>query len=1546
MTKLLGKRVFTIILTIAVILSMIPTVVWGGNAVAKNLSNNKEYSTLQAAITDATGDATIQLLQDVTESFTINSGRTCTIDLNGHTWTGTGDVLTIEQQSGITLTNGKLISNSARGIYVTYGTVTLGDNMIVKGGSTSRAIEFRESANCALSLSDTAYLIGGLKVNSSKTLADYLPSGRTFVTCSYDGTNGTATKTTEFVTAAYTSCESSSNLALVEHTHAFTNGSCSCGAAYVAQLTSGGQTTLIKELNSNVLWKSGELTLLNDAQITYKNSNDSCYTLNNTGNGQALTIDLNDHTLTGNLVVGSGVSLTMKDGTAGTSGKLNGYLKVSGGTLNVESGTYEYNTTPYNQGAITYSSGTLNISGGTFKKNSESKALRLEAINKDNVSVTGGTFEGIYVPKMDLENWYALTKETYRFQKSDGALTLPKDTQSFDDTVTVQTCALHTWETEGNGLQYRCDYCGAINPNGLPEGTVAKIGTNNYYTSLTAAITAVTNGTVTGEIVLVADTNGENVTVSSGNITINLNGKTWKNYYNGGSSGQPALTVTGGTVTVRNGSISAIQNNTVAPAVVVNGGTFNVGAGVILSGTVANMSAENKPALEVAGGNVSLAMGTVLNNGIQVTEDKTAADYLPVNAAFQHVNSNVTELIDGTSITSTFGNLTVVQAPITSVTITGTNKVNYGNSNVTLSGSYTKQGEGNVTFAWSEVENNRATAISGANASSYTPPADLAAGTHTYRLAVTKNGYSKSNDFTLTVSPANISGANITVTGEPTYDGTAQQPEIEVKMGETELSVNTDYTITSSEKTDASVGNSNYNLSIEGKGNYTGTKTAQWQIKPAELTYTVTASPKTYDGTSTADVQVSFSYGENWKHLNENDYTVTANYDSNAVGENKPITGTVTLKDTSQTAKNYTLKDENFSITGDITKGTVAAPQPVSLQITNSLAKTYSVNLPALPGLEAGREYGNKTYTASVNFGDNSGYYESGARVENGVLTLPIKANQTKNTGEIGTVTVTVKTDNYSDITLTVKVSATNKATPQLDGELTLSTREITYGNKLSNIEISGTMKDGDADVDGSLAWENPDTIPDASNAYSAGWVFTPTDQEKYEIVTGVVTVIVKKAATTGKPNYENIATSGKTLADAKLSAVDAEGKNLFSTAGAVAWKDGNDKSVEQGAEYEWIFTPTNTNYETITGKTILWAKPASGGGGGIAPAEEDVITVKDNTASETTTKTTVNETKVETVKNEQGEEISRVTATVSEKVAEKLISQAVSNKSDTVEITVKSNDGNKVDDKKQVDLEIPKAAVESIAKDTNANIVISTDNGQVALDNKTLETIAKEAEGDVVKIVVDENTVLKEEQKAAAKVIGENGKAYELKVIAGNKVVHNFDGGKVNVMLPVPEKLQGKKIAVIYIDDKGICEILSCTMETAGAREYVKFVTSHFSNFAIVEKSDAEQIIKEQNDEKINTLIKEIKLKATTSRTSKKNVRVKVSIEGSNSLIKEAKTMGYTVKYKFYRSTKKASKYADKITKNINTYINTKGKKGTKYYYKARGHGVNNLPY
>jgi len=359
----------------------------------------------------------------------------------------------------------------------------------------------------------------------------------------------------------------------------------------------------------------------------------------------------------------------------------------------------------------------------------------------------------------------------------------------------------------------------------------------------------------------------------------------------------------------------------------------------------------------------------------------------------------------------------------------------------------------------------------------------------------------------------------------------------------------------------------------------------------------------------------------------------------------------------------------------------------------------------------------------------------------------------------------------------------------------------------------------------------------------------------------------------------------------------------------------------------------------------------ASGGGGGGAapaptPAGSDVVTVKDDKGNAisgsnvvTTTKTTVNNTKNETSRNEQGQTVSKIIGTVSKETAEKLVSQAVSNRSDIIEITVSSAAASSeaADTAKSTELEIPKTTVASIAKDTDASLVVKTDSGSVTLDNKTLETITSETNGDTVKLIVKENAALTEAQRAASAAIGENGKLFDLAVQIGNRLLHDFQGGKAYVILPMPEKLKGKDVLVIYIDDNGLCKILNHSVVKIGAEYYICFTTPHFSTFAVVDKDEAEGFIKEQNAAHVKELMQSAKFKVTTTKTSKKSVKVQVAAKSSKTMISDIKSLGYTVKYQFYRSTKKTAGYKLRKTSSKNSFISTKGTKGRKYYYKAR---------
>ena len=91
-------------------------------------------------------------------------------------------------------------------------------------------------------------------------------------------------------------------------------------------------------------------------------------------------------------------------------------------------------------------------------------------------------------------------------------------------------------------------------------------------------------------------------------------------------------------------------------------------------------------------------------------------------------------------------------------------------------------------------------------------------------------------------------------------------------------------------------------------------------------------------------------------------------------------------------------------------------------------------------------------------------------------------------------------------------------------------------------------------------------------------------------------------------------------------------------------------------------------------------------------------------------------------------------------------------------------------------------------------------------------------------------------------------------------------------------------------------------------------------------------------NIAKAKSIIKDMKLIARSSKTTKKNIKAVLKSDAKvTASIKELKDLGFTVKYRFYRSTKKAASYKSTVTKKVASYTNTSGKKGTKYFYKIQ---------
>ena len=139
------------------------------------------------------------------------------------------------------------------------------------------------------------------------------------------------------------------------------------------------------------------------------------------------------------------------------------------------------------------------------------------------------------------------------------------------------------------------------------------------YANLETAIKAATTGE--GGTVTLARNADASITVSSGEVTIDLGGYTWKN------SATP-LTVSGGDVTVQNGVLA--QVGMTAPGegngLVITSGSVTVDA-VVISGMARS--------IDLQGGTLTLEAGAALTNVLKVPDTMKLADCLASGTAFK-----------------------------------------------------------------------------------------------------------------------------------------------------------------------------------------------------------------------------------------------------------------------------------------------------------------------------------------------------------------------------------------------------------------------------------------------------------------------------------------------------------------------------------------------------------------------------------------------------------------------------------------------------------------------------------------------------------------------------------------------------------------------------------------------------------------------------------------------------------------------------------------------------------------------------------------------
>ena len=590
---------------------------------------------------------------------------------------------------------------------------------------------------------------------------------------------------------------------------------------------------------------------------------------------------------------------------------------------------------------------------------------------------------------------------------------------------------------------------------------------------------------------------------------------------------------------------------------------------------------------------------------LTVTGDVTLASLLPEGYAFKSGSTWISDPI-GTELT----NVSMAKIPIKSMDYPTEMSMTYGGTGMLLVKVAKETGTGAVNFQWYKVEDGNATAVGSATTKNQfdLSAQKLSAGRHTFRFSATCNGYEKiSKDIVVTVEKASIGASRITPpTAQENLTYTGQEQALitagSVTSGGTmQYSLTENGTYSQNIPTGTNAGTYTVWYRVIGDENHNDTVPASVAVrigkKPLTITG-VTAASKPYDGTTNAGITSVTFDGVN---LNRGtDYTVTASFDDAGVGSGKNVTATVTLM--GQAAKNYALKQSSITTTGNITKA--AAPdftKETALTIVNDCEKTYTVTLPALPTLETPKEYGALTYEIG-EIKLNDGYYTSGAKVENGKLTLPIQKNDVATTGSVGTATVVIKSTNYEDITLTVNISAKNKRIPTVTAP-TVNT--LTYNGAEQALVAAGKTTGGTMlyRLDDS---EWSEQLPTAKNAgeYTV-WYKVQGNAEYANVAEQNVTVTVAKKSVTVTA-LDKSAYTGSTAPDLSSPKADKDykveglvGADTLSGTVTLTYEQTPDMSKAGEIAINITDTLSNDNYEiTYVSGTLTVSRQSSSDGG------------------------------------------------------------------------------------------------------------------------------------------------------------------------------------------------------------------------------------------------------------------------------------------------------------------------------------------------------------
>ena len=642
------------------------------NAVAEVTINGSTtpYADIDAAFAAAqqADSATVKLLENVTipknnrgDSYGIDlkSGN-ITLDLNGRTiqttggasnffplnavfYIGGGSRLTV-QDSG---TGGKIVQpNGGQAIGVIFGTLTVKSG-IIEVTSDSAGADSAATQNCAVFVrgSGVADIQGGTLIGNRGIYIGGMYGGGE-LTVSGGMIHGKSSYALEVVGGSAT-------LSGGSYTTSVSDGCSIWNAGGTAALLASGYRYQDDNGKESAYSEDGK-GVVGNATVALRPANEYAYIDKNGNpakqtNCTEITVSTDDISTQGWYVLKEDITISLLN----ISGEVN-LILCDGATLTVTSFMNVAAGSTLNLFWQSAGSGKLTAAGIWRLGTVTAPAGEMKQTN----DASGTTFEKCFEHDWEYTNNGDTHTATCKLCSKDGGTVAHSyDTlQSTNAENHTFACVCGATSTENHtltstpnadGLTHKisCKRCGwtsadekhTFGENGdcvCGIGKSAEYGGQEYASLQVAVNAAAASG---GTVTLARDV-AENVTVTGGTLTVDLNGKTWHVYENVDSSiiQKIPLTVTGGSVTLKNGTISQELPTDGKCGIQITGGSVTVEGDAVVIGSNKDGNAQlpPAPAIEMENGDLTLATGATLVYGLKVPEGKTLSDYLPAGTAF------------------------------------------------------------------------------------------------------------------------------------------------------------------------------------------------------------------------------------------------------------------------------------------------------------------------------------------------------------------------------------------------------------------------------------------------------------------------------------------------------------------------------------------------------------------------------------------------------------------------------------------------------------------------------------------------------------------------------------------------------------------------------------------------------------------------------------------------------------------------------------------------------------------------------------------------